>query len=72
MTFKLQDVCTWINELLPDAGLSHDTFLSDLSTGILLLDIRKKADPDSTFKRWGNAIPESFQARDNIAQFLRW
>lgn len=83
-----EDVAEWIGKTLDITGLCVDNFMESLETGVLLCRlariIQEKADecrragiinqpfPSMKFKCWENAKPQSFYARDNMENFLRW
>ena len=68
----IEDVCNWLTELVPGFEIRIENFLQNLCSGVMLANISKIMDPSHTPKVWDKAVPESFHARDNIAQFLKW
>lgn len=82
-----EDVAEWVAKTLELWDVTADNLMTRLDTGVLLCRlarlIHQKAEdckraglvkevPPMRFRCWENAKPESFYARDNTENFLRW
>lgn len=83
-----EDLADWLNQTLGVDDITADNFLSRLDNGVVVCKlarlIQQRAEecrraglfhghvPYMNFKCWENAKSESFYARDNTENFLKW
>lgn len=83
-----EDLADWLNKSLDVADITADNFLDKLDNGVVVCRLARliqaraelcgrqgnseKAVPSFEFKCWENAKSETFFARDNVDNFLRW
>ncbi|CAL1298242.1 unnamed protein product [Larinioides sclopetarius] len=81
-------ICAWIKDLLKVEDITAQNFMDKLDNGVVICKlarlIQQKAEeckrrglitetvPSVRFKCWENAKSESFYARDNADNFIRW
>ncbi|XP_015905959.1 growth arrest-specific protein 2 isoform X2 [Parasteatoda tepidariorum] len=85
---EMSKIITWIRDLLKVEDITAQNFMDKLDNGVIICKlarlIQQKAEeckrqglvtgpvPSVRFKCWENAKSESFYARDNADNFIRW
>ncbi|KFM74671.1 Growth arrest-specific protein 2, partial [Stegodyphus mimosarum] len=83
-----EDLADWLNKTLDVEDITAENFMDKLDNGVIICKlarlIQQKAEeckrrglitesiPSVRFKCWENAKSESFYARDNTENFIRW
>eukprot|EP00298_Acanthocystis_sp_HF-20_P002708 c13091_g1_i1.p1 GENE.c13091_g1_i1~~c13091_g1_i1.p1 ORF type:complete len:313 (+),score=178.28 c13091_g1_i1:30-968(+) len=68
-----EDICGWLNQLMPSLNITRANFMDSLCDGVTLLTLRQILEKkNESIKMFQAPQKGSFQARDNIAQFVHW
>eukprot|EP00298_Acanthocystis_sp_HF-20_P028090 c6609_g1_i1.p1 GENE.c6609_g1_i1~~c6609_g1_i1.p1 ORF type:complete len:104 (+),score=38.07 c6609_g1_i1:25-312(+) len=67
-----EDICGWLSQLIPGLDINCENFMTTLADGVILLTLKQIAEKTNDSIRFQTPQKGSFQARDNIAQFVRW